>query len=193
MATPILSYVSDNSLWEITGPIDGRRINLTVGYTYDLKSGRKFNTLGSADLRHYLRLGKYSCVASRLFAFSSSGVEPQRLYFGGSWSFRGYSRRQFYNRNILFSSEEIRFPLFDDIVLDFPFGDFRLGAVRAAIFNDMGTAWDDQWQGWQGSFGASLRIALGYLVVLRLDFSRTHDFHTISGRTRTDFFFGWNF
>jgi len=193
LGTQLLSYVTDNSLWEYTGPIDGRRLNLTVGYTYDFNSSRAFNRLGSADLRHYFRLGRLSCFASRFFAFSSSGVEPQRIYLGGSWSFRGYDRRELYTRNVLFNSEELRFPLFNKVVLGFPFGDFRIGGIQGALFHDTGTAWEDQWQSWRGSFGASVRFALGYLVVLRLDFSRTHDFHTISPHTRTDFFFGWNF
>ena len=115
------------------------------------------------------------------------------MYFGGSWSFRGFGRRHFYNRNILFNSEEIRFPLIEDFLVDFPFGAFRLRGIRGAIFHDLGTTWDNQWKGWMGSLGASVRIALGYLVVLRFDFSRTHDFKSISDQTRTDFFFGWNF
>jgi len=193
MATQLVSYVTDNTLWEATGPLEGRRFNLTLGWTYDIKSGRNFNRLASADFRHYFRLKRLSCVASRFFAFSSAGVEPQRIYFGGSWSFRGYGRRHFYNRNVLFNSEELRFPLINDLLVAFPFGDFRLRGIRGAIFHDTGAAWDDRWNGWNGSFGASVRIALGYLVVLRFDFARTHDFRSISHHTRTSFFFGWNF
>ncbi len=192
-STHTISFVSDNSLWEATGPIDGRRLNITLGTTFDFKSGRNFNTIASVDFRHYLRIKQLSCLASRFFVYSSDGLEPQRLYLGGSWSFRGFSRRHFYNRNILFNSEEIRFPLINDLLIAFPIGDFRLRGIRGAFFHDMGTGWDDRWQGWHGSFGASIRIALGYLVVLRVDFSRTHDFKTISNDTRTDFFFGWNF
>ena len=192
-ATHTLSFVADNTLWEPTGPLEGRRLNLTVGYTYDFKTGRQFNRLVLGDFRHYLRLGYLSSLASRFFAFSSAGEEPQRVYLGGSWSFRGYSRRHFYNRNVLFNSEEVRFPLINDLLLAFPLGNFRLRGIRGAIFHDMGAAWDDSWPGWRGSFGASLRIALGYLVVLRLDFARTHNFKTISNKTRVDFFFGWNF
>ncbi len=193
MATHLLSYITDISLWEPTGPLEGRRLNLTVGYTYDIISNRNFNRLASADFRHYFRLGHLSTFASRFFAFTSTGLEPQRIYLGGSWSFRGFGRRHFYNRNILFNSMELRFPLLNDLILGFPIGNFRLGGFRGALFHDLGTAWDDRWRGWQGSFGASIRMPLGYLVVLRLDFSRTHDFKTISGETRTDFFFGWNF
>lgn len=193
MGTHLLSYVTDNSLWEPTGPIEGRRMNLTVGYTYDLRSNQSFNRLASADLRHYLRLGHLSAFASRFFAFTSSGLEPQRIYMGGSWSFRGYGWRHFYNRNILFNSEELRFPLLNDLILAFPIGNMRLRGFRGALFHDLGAIWDDRWTGWKGSFGASIRVSLGYFVVLRLDFSRTHDFKAISDNTRTDFFFGWNF
>jgi len=193
LATPLLSYVSDNSLWDATGPLEGRRFNLTVGMTYDFKSECSFNRLISVDFRHYLRLRLLSCVASRFFAFSSAGIEPQRQYLGGSWSFRGFDRRHFYNRNILFNSEELRFPLIDNFLVAFPVGSFQLRGIRGALFHDMGSAWDDNWDKWQGAFGTSVRIALGYLAVLRLDISRTHDFERISKDTKVDFFFGWNF
>lgn len=193
LATPTLSFISDNTLWESTGPLEGRRLNVTVGITHDFRSDQEFSRMVMADFRHYLRLRMLSCIASRFYAYQSTGIEPQRMYLGGSWSFRGYSRRHFYNRNILFNSEELRFPLINDFLVDFPVGSFRLRGIRGALFHDVGTAWDNQWHGWIGSFGASVRIALGYLVVLRFDFSRTHDFRSISDHTRTDFFFGWNF
>jgi len=192
-ATHTVSLVTDNTLWESTGPLEGRRINLTAGWTYDFIKGRNFNRLAFADVRHYLRLGYLSCFASRFFAFSSAGVEPQRMYLGGSWSFRGFDRRYFYNRNILFNSEELRFPLINDLLITFPLGDIHLRGIRGAIFHDLGTAWDDDWRGWKGSFGVSVRIALGYLVVFRFDLARTHDFRYISDDTKTEFFFGWNF
>jgi Tol biopolymer transport system component len=191
--TQLLSFVTDNTLWEATGPLEGRRINLTVGLSYDFMENENYNRLASADIRHYLRVGQFSSIASRLFGFTSDGREPQRIYLGGSWSFRGYSRRQFYNRNIIFNSEELRFPLINDLILNFPIGNIQFRGIRGAFFHDMGTAWDDKWNGWLGSFGASVRIALGYLVVLRFDVSRTHDFIKISERWRGDFFFGWNF
>ncbi len=192
-ATHLISFISDNTLWEPTGPLDGRRLNITLGYSVDLKEQRNFNRLALFDFRFYQRLKTYSSLASRFFAYTSSGLEPQRLYFGGSWSFRGYSRRQFYNRNILFNSIEVRFPLINDLIIAFPPAAMRFRGIRGALFHDMGTTWDNRWTGWKGSFGASIRLALGYLVVLRLDFSRTHNFRWISNRTRTDFFFGWNF
>jgi len=188
-----LRWVYDNSLWDISGPIEGRRYNVSVGMTNSISEGRNYNTLAMADLRHYFRLGKYSAFANRLFAYSSSGIEPQRLYLGGSWSFRGFDRRAFYNRNILFASNELRFPLIDDLIIGFPIGGLGFRGIRGALFFDVGSAWDDDFDQFYGSFGGGFRVALGYVVLLRFDFSRTTDFKSISPRTDFDFLFGWNF
>ena len=193
LATNYLSWVYDNSLWDISGPIDGRRYNFTVGYTSRLDEPGAFNRLALADVRHYFRLGRYSAFANRLFAYSSAGTEPQRIYFGGSWSFRGFDRREWYVRNVLFASNELRFPLIDNLHIGFPFGGLGFSSIRGALFFDVGSAWENEFDEWLGSFGAGFRVALGYLIVLRFDFSRTTDFETISARTDFDFFFGWNF
>ncbi len=188
-----VSFVSDNSLWDISGPIEGHRYNFTVGITSALDKGRLFNRVGLFDIRHYLRLGRYSAFASRLFGYSSAGDEPQRIYFGGSWSFRGYDRRQWYARNVVLASHELRFPLVDNLLVGFPIGGIGFQAIRGALFFDVGSAWDDDFDQLLGSFGAGFRVSLGQLVVLRFDFARTTDFEKISDRTDFDFFFGRNF
>jgi hypothetical protein len=188
-----VSFIFDNSLWDVSGPIQGRRYNVTVGVTHALDKARAYNRLVSVDLRHYFRIGMYSAFANRLWAFSSTGIEPQRVYLGGSWSFRGFSRRAFYNRNILFTSNELRFPLINNLLLGLPVGALGFQNIRGALFYDTGSAWDDEFDQFYGSFGAGFRVNLGYFVLLRFDFSRTTDYHTISRDTRFDFFFGWNF
>lgn len=193
LMTNYVSWVFDNSLWDISGPIEGRRYNFSVGITNSLNDLSNFNRQVSVDLRHYFRLRRFSAFANRLFVFTSSGQEPQRIYFGGSWSFRGYDRRAFYNRNILFASNELRFPLIDNLLIGFPFGGLGFQSIRGALFFDVGSAWDDRFDQFYGSFGAGFRVSLGYLVVLRFDFTRTTDFKTISRNTDFDFFFGWNF
>jgi Tol biopolymer transport system component len=187
------SIVSDNSLWDISGPIEGHRYNITIGLTSAVDKGQFYNRMGLIDIRHYFRLGMFSAFASRLFAYTSTGVEPQRIYFGGSWSFRGYDRQAFYSRNILFASHELRFPLVDNLLIGFPFGGIGFQAIRGAIFFDVGSAWDNKFDQFLGSFGTGFRMALGRVVLLRFDFSRTTDFTKISSRTKFDFFFGWNF
>lgn len=193
LATNYISLVYDNSIWDMTGPIEGRRYNFSFGITTSLSDKSNWNRMASVDIRHYLRLGKYSAFANRLFAFSSSGQEPQRIYLGGSWSFRGYDRRTFYNRNVIFASNELRFPLIDNLHIGFPFGGFGFRGIRGALFFDTGSAWDDEYDELLGSFGAGVRVSLGYIVLLRFDFSRTTDFKTVSKTTDFDFFFGWNF
>jgi hypothetical protein len=193
LVTNYLGWVFDNSIWDISGPIEGRRYNLAVGATFGVNDGRTYNTIALADIRHYLRLGRYSALANRLFAFTSSGAEPQRLYLGGSWSFRGYDRRAFYNRHILFASNELRFPLIDNLLIGSPIGALDFRGIRGALFFDTGAAWDDAFDQFYGSFGTGFRVNVAYLVVLRFDFSRITDFRTVSPHTNFDFFFGWNF
>jgi hypothetical protein len=193
LATHYLSWVYDNSIWDISGPIEGRRYNFTLGLTSNVGELANFNRILLTDVRHYFRLGKASAFANRLFAYHSSGTEPQRIYFGGSWSFRGYDRRAFYNRNILFASNELRFPLIDQLYIGSPIAAMGFSAIRGALFFDVGSAWDDDFDRWRGSYGFGFRVALGYFVLLRFDFTRTTDFKTTDPHTKFDFFFGWNF
>lgn len=194
LSSNYISWVYDNSLWDVTGPIEGRRYNISLGVTSSLSDMSNWSRQYSVDLRHYFRLGKYSAFANRLFAFQSSGQQPQRIYFGGSWSFRGYSRKAFYSPNVLFASNELRFPLIDNLLIGFPFGGglgFR--GIRGALYFDVGSAWEKEFDQFYGSFGAGFRVALGYVVVLRFDFTKTTDFKNVSRGTDFDFFFGWNF
>jgi hemolysin activation/secretion protein len=144
------------------------------------------------DFRKYLRLGKFSCYAFRFMGFSSSGKEPQRLYLGGSWTLRGYSRRAFYGRNLVLVNNELRFPLIDNLLIGFPFGRIGFQAIRGALFFDAGNAWDeytDETDDLHLSAGFGARVSLGYFMVLRFDLARTSD----SDNWVFDFFFGWNF
>lgn len=193
LLTSYLRWVYDNSFWDISGPIEGRRYNFTVGLTTSLTENQNYNRQALVDIRHYLRLGRVSAYANRLFAFTSSGIEPQRIYFGGSWSFRGYDRRQWYSRNVLFMSNELRFPLIDNLFIGFPIGGLGFRAIRGALFFDTGSAWEDEFDQFYGSMGFGFRVNLGYVMLLRFDFARTTDFDTISPSWDFDFFFGWNF
>jgi len=198
LGTHYLSWVYDNSLWDISGPIEGRRYNFTVGITNRIESWEHFNRMVLADIRHYFRIGRYSAFANRLFAYSSAGTEPRRIYLGGSWSFRGYDRHRFYSRNVLFSSTELRFPLIDNLFIGFPFGGIGFRGIRGTLFFDVGHASDDafnklRFDQFLGSFGAGVRVALGYVVLLRFDYTHTTDFNTVSPKADFNFFFGWNF
>lgn len=193
LASQYVSLVHDNSIWDLTGPIDGHRVRLTLGITHDISNFRHFNRLGSIDARKYFRLGRYSCLALWALGQSSSGEEPQRRYLGGSWSLRGYPRRMFYGRHVLLFSNELRFPLIDNLFIKFPLARLGFQAIRGALFFDAGNAWDDEFGRMKGSLGMSARVSLGYIMVLRFDFARRTDFRKIDPKTKFDFFFGWNF
>ena len=193
LATQFLTFVQDNSLWDISGPIDGERVMVSAGFTGDLSNFRSFNRLLIVDARKYFRLGRYSAFATRLMGHFSSGREPQRRYLGGSWDLRGYPRRGQYARNVVLSSNELRFPLIDALIVGLPMTSIGLQAIRGAVFFDAGNAWESDFGRLQGAMGVGARVALGYLVVLRFDWTRQTDFKTIAPRTRFEFFFGWNF
>jgi hypothetical protein len=193
LTTGYISYIKDNSIWDYTGPLDGSRYIVTAGMTYDFISGSSFNRVLFVDLRKYFRLGRYSALATRAFAFSSAGKEPKRLYLGGSWDLRGFDRRTWYERNILLLSNEIRFPLINRLQIGMPFGSIGFSGIRGAVFFDVGSAWDDEFNRFYGAFGFGARVALGYFLVLRFDLARTTDFIKISDKWKFDFFFGWNF
>jgi Tol biopolymer transport system component len=193
LVSTFVSWVYDNSIWDISGPIEGRRYNLSAGISQSISQGRAWNRIAMADIRHYFRLGANSAFANRLFAFTSGGLEPQRIYFGGSWTFRGFDRRAFYTRKVLFASNELRFPLIDDLLIGLPFGDIGFRGIRGALFFDTGSAWDEEFDKFLGSYGFGFRVNLGYVVQFRFDFAQTTDFKTCSPGFDFDFFFGWNF
>lgn len=193
LATQFVSFVHDNSLWDISGPIDGWRLMLTAGYTGDLTNFRSFNRIAIADARKYFRIGRYSAFAMRLMGHVSAGHEPQRRYLGGSWDLRGYPRRDVYARNVILSSNELRFPLIDALFVGLPVASLGFQAIRGAVFFDAGNAWEEDFGRMDGSLGVGARVALGYLVVLRFDWARRTDFRKIDKKTHFEFFFGWNF
>ncbi len=193
LSSQFISFVHDNTIWDLTGPIDGERFRISAGVTQDISNFEHFNRQGSVDARKYFRLGKNSCFASWAMIRSSSGKEPQRWYLGGSWSLRGYPRRAFYGRNLLLFSNEVRFPLIDNLFIKFPLARLGFQAIRGAVFFDAGNAWDDDFGRMKGSLGLGARVSLGYVMVLRFDFARRTDFKKIGTDTKFDFFFGWNF
>ena len=193
LLTGSLSWVKDNSIWELSGPIDGSRYNFSVGLTSDVRNFKLFSRSYSGDLRKYFRLGRASALAIRLAGFSSSGEEPQRIYLGGSWSLRGYSRRAFYGRHMILASNELRFPLINRLVVGLPFGNLGLEGIRGALFFDAGNAWNRDFGRMKGALGVGARVNFSYFTVLRFDWARRTDFRTIDSKTRFDFFFGWNF
>jgi len=189
-----LSYIKDTSLWDPTGPIDGTRVKLSTTQAIELGGFKQFNSSYNFDFRKYFRLSANTAFASRVLYSYSTGRDPQRYYLGGSWTMRGYSHKYFYGRNMVLLNNELRFPLIEDLSIRFPFGGIGFQSIRGAVFVDAGNAWETKYHGLFGSFGFGMRVALGYVTVLRFDFARKTDFRNFTANNYNfDFFFGWNF
>jgi outer membrane protein assembly factor BamA len=190
-----LSFIRDTSLWMSTGPIDGQRMNATVGVSFDLSRGTAEGTYLILDYRRYFRLGQRSAYALRMQGRVAGGTEPPLFLLGGTNSLRGYPRRAFVGTHSVLVNDEYRFPLIDHFLIGFPFGRIDFPGIQGAIFADAAQVWSEDNTRFDplGSFGVGLRMGLGGLLVLRLDFARRTDFHTIDPTTQTDFFIGWNY
>ncbi len=188
-----LSFISDNSIWWYTGPIDGHRYNITIGNTYDLRWSNVNYYTFAVDLRQYFRLSTNLTYAVRLMTLYNAGKETRWYYLGGSWDMRGYPRWSIRGEKIAFISNELRFPFIDYLGIKFPFLGMGFQGIRGALFLDAGNAWNTTWNGLIGSTGFGVRMNLGGFLVLRLDIGKTTDFKKFTSSWFTQFFFGWDF
>jgi len=188
------SFVKDNSLWGPSGPLDGERYIMTLGYTTDLVYSNVGYWTIDLDYRRYFRIGLRSALAVRAMLLMNHGKEPQRFYMGGSWDLRGYRRFSLWGTRLGLISTELRYPLIDAIMLRFPFGGFTFPSFRGALFFDVGNAWNDNFDGLLGSVGTGVRFNIGFFV-LRFDVGKRieNNFKTFQRGLFTQFFFGWDF
>ena len=162
--SPDVAYVTDNSLFGVTGPISGRRMRFAV--TPAVGSLRFMNY--SADYRRYDPIVFNALTfATRLFYTGSYGRDADLLpiYVGNPSFVRGYDQSSFYGgyscqsflgqgssyangcsaprligtRAVVFN-EELRFP----IIRRFDLGKLPIGLppVDGALFYDAGLAWN---------------------------------------------------
>jgi outer membrane protein assembly factor BamA len=170
-----VSFVRDNSLWTLTGPIDGGRLSVTAGVSSDFSNARFDSFLLSADWRKYLRLGSKSAYAVRAVGFYSGGDRPRRIYMGGTSGMRGYPLfGRIVGSRAFMLNQEVRFPLLDYLTFGTPVGALRFPEVQGAFFLDVGKAWFPQGsdRATLGSVGIGLRWALWPFAVVRLDAGR---------------------
>jgi hypothetical protein len=190
-----LSYVLDNSLWGPTGPLDGMRIRLLLGYTSDVKYSNVNYFTVIADYRQYLRLAYKSCLAIRAAFFYNEGREARRYFMGGSWDLRGWPRWSIRGEKLWISSVELRFPLIDLLQIKFPVIEMGFPNLRGALFFDSGSAWDKNYQETLGSIGAGFRLNFFNVLTLRYDIGKTiqYNFTKLQNGLFYQFFFGWDF
>ncbi|MBL0175268.1 MAG: PD40 domain-containing protein [Ignavibacteria bacterium] len=195
LLTNSVSYVKDNALYYITGPIDGNRFNLTLSTTTDIQYSNVNFFSVMADYRRYFRIAQRSAVATRFELLYNSGKEARRYFLGGSWDLRGWPRWSIRGTKRWLTSCELRFPLLDRVGFDFPFGALDFGVLRGAIFADAGNAWDDAYTTTKGSIGAGIRFNLFGILVLRYDVGKRieENFTRLQDGLFYQFFFGWDF
>lgn len=190
-----LSYVFDNSLWGPSGPVDGSRIRLLLSYTSDIKFSNVNYFTVIADYRTYFRFDYRSLIAFRSALFYNEGKEARRFFMGGSWDLRGWNRWSIRGEKLWLSSVELRFPLIDQINIQFPFVELGFSSIRGALFFDSGGAWDKDYKETLGSYGGGIRLNLFNVIVLRYDIGKKieNDFTKIQSGLFHQFFFGWDF
>jgi hypothetical protein len=205
IASNYLSYVRDNSLWIPSGPIDGGRLAITAGVSSDFSNSRFDSYLVSGDWRRYFRLGQRSAWALRAYGFYSAGDRPRRVNIGGTLGLRGYPQFGYIvGSEAYMFNQELRVPLLTHLTLGTPLGDLDLPEIQAGLFTDVGKAKFSTSPGRAllGSYGVSFRLALGPLVVLRLDVGRRFSNHGFEGYSLApsqkdpgfvSFFFGYNY
>lgn len=204
LVSNFVSFIHDNSLWGVAGPVDGQRFNVTLGNTLDVAhSNVNFISL-LFDYRRYFRLSTQVTHALRVWTQINNGKEATPFFMGGSWDLRGYRFWRLWGTKVALVSNELRFPFIDRFMLHFPFGGITFSAVRGALFVDMGNAWDNQLAKVLGSTGFGVRLNLGGMLLLRFDlgrkfyvddwrhFNHAHEWQ-MEKKWFTQFFFGWDF
>ncbi len=183
---PSISFVTDNTIWGSTGPINGQRLKFTFMKSLPLfeklfdEQTLSYNVY-KLDIRRYTRFAKRYTLARRYMAEGIWGEDEDYYYipFGGPEDLRGYNYREFEKRHIGLFDIEFRFPLIDAINLAFPIR-YTLRGIRGAMFIDVGYAENDlslfrpfkdgELYDLKACFGAGLRIPLSYMVC-KLDFA----------------------
>ncbi len=193
--TNTVGWVIDNSIWGFTGPIDGMRAAIYLGYTTDIKYSNVNYFSVILDYRHYQRFALTTLVAFRAALFYNEGKEARLYFIGGSWDLRGWPRFGIRGEKIWFTSVEFRFPLIEQVGIRFPF--LRLGfpGIRGAIFYDMGGAWNNQYTETLGSVGFGFRFNLFGVLTLRYDIGKRieKEYSVFQEGWFYQFFFGWDF
>ena len=188
------SLIHDNSLWTMTGPLDGWRARITAGPTYDFSRGRYHNFTTWIDLRNYWQIRPRITLAQRTMIWMNEGKDIQRYYIGGSWGIRGYRWSEIKGRKMVMLNHELRFPFAQKLEMNFKSGSFWLAPIRGAIFLDLGNAWEQEFPGFLSSTGLGFRAALMGALVFRLDLGWKAEHVNIRPQEKfVQFFFGWDF
>ncbi|MDH4155822.1 MAG: hypothetical protein OEW00_00910, partial [candidate division Zixibacteria bacterium] len=166
VTTGELAYVTDNIIWGITGPVNGRRSKIAVsgGINFFDANDLQFYS-AEFDYRKYWHFFKNYSVAVRFAGGASFGKTPKLYFLGGTTNWIGdrtLDARVYEVENLYFSDVvtplrgfpyydmtgdryglinwEFRFPMIDYFAMRFPLP-LQLSRVQGVVFTDMGAAW----------------------------------------------------
>ncbi len=166
VTTGQLSWVFDNIVWGVTGPLNGRRMRVDVEAGVNLFNAGDIEFYsGEFDWRKYWHLGNNYSFALRTSGGASTGITPKLYFVGGTTNWIGnrtLDAKVYEVENLYFAdvvtplrgipyyelsgdrygliNMEFRYPLIDYFVLRFPLT-IVLSRVQGAIFFDAGAAW----------------------------------------------------
>ena len=195
-----LAYVTDNILWGITGPVNGRRAKLSLSSGINLfDAGDVQFTSAEFDYRKYYHLKNTFSFAIRFSGGASFGKTPKLYFLGGTTNWIGsrtidtkvYEIENLYFADVItplrgvpyyelsgdrygLFNAEFRFPLIDYFAMRFPLP-LVLSRIQGSIFTDVGAAWyGDNFKGGVSEFNTSrlndIKVGFGTGMRLNLGF-----------------------
>jgi hypothetical protein len=181
VTTGQLSWIFDNIVWGVTGPLNGRRMRIDVDAGINLFDANDIEFYsGELDFRKYWHFGRGYSFAFRATGGASTGETPKLYFLGGTTNWIGnrtldakvYEVENLYFADVItplrgipyyelsgdrfgLVNLEFRYPLIDYFVLRFPLT-MVLRQVQGAIFMDVGAAWSgDDFKGGTSEGGHS--------------------------------------
>lgn len=167
ITTADVSWVTDNVLWGITGPINGKRYKITLEKAFKLQSDAMDYWAVQFDFRKYYHFAQSFGVALRTAGGVSGGADKKLYYLGGTSNWigsaspgldvygvdnlyfskivtplRGYNYYEIQGTKFGVANFEFRFPFVDYFIFRFPLP-IVLTQMRGAIFLDVGAAWNE--------------------------------------------------
>ncbi|MFH2035338.1 MAG: BamA/TamA family outer membrane protein [Candidatus Zixiibacteriota bacterium] len=167
----MLSFVQDNIIWGITGPLNGRRSRLDLEATADLFDTRNSTDVSfysiEADYRKYWHIRGLFSFAFRFSGGYSGGKTPKTYYLGGTENkigsisasndiyeienlyfsdiitpLRGYDYFELQGDRYFLTNLEFRYPFVEYLKMNFPLP-MTIGYITGNWFFDAGATWDD--------------------------------------------------
>ncbi|MBM3234830.1 hypothetical protein FJZ31_00890 [Candidatus Poribacteria bacterium] len=205
-----ISYIKDTTMWNEFGPYAGTRYILDVEHSFPSLGSDLEMTNVILDSRKYFRLGKRTCLATRMLLGGSFGTDHALFYIGGIDTMRGYGYEDLAGTRVGLLNLELRIPFIDELRFGWPFA-WSISGIRGILFTDFGTVWS-KWQfgpenrykalirtgnkiqlvDVKNSVGIGLRLKLGFFD-LNFDIAKRTDLSKIYPKTRFHFGLGQEF